>query len=398
MSYRLTGYTTPEGVDSREKVRQWQSYLGVKTDGVWGPKTQAAYEEATRSKTPAQDALSGYNTVWNIPPDVLAAANRERDAASPMRAYMSAMNELNSSYEASVNAAFGASGQASSGGASGDTLFNEYYRTIMASFSLPYVSVSTPSQGQIKSEAEAYLSPAKDNAIKDVLERSEENKAELEADANARGMGQSTFISSMKQREGARADKSARSIEASYLATLAKTISDNMQYYSRLKADADMTNAQMYASAQSQAMSLAGAWYSSYMQSQYEQAQAAYSAGLSGLGGFMDAWGASQSAQATGGTGSRGSGSGSGTGNAKPKTSTLTNAEGMQLLNYLDEDQRALLFNSGAAKWRDIRDDLTLAVGDGVMNDYRSKTRGTLAKKPGKGGATGRMDARRSVR
>ncbi len=394
MSYKLTGYTTPQGVDSREKVRAWQDYLGVKTDGVWGPKTQAAYEEATRSKTPAQDALSGYNTVWNIPPDVLAAANRERDASSPMRAYMSAMNELNSSYEASVDAAFGASGQASSGG---DTLFNEYFNTIMASFAIPYVSVSTPSQSQIKSDAEAYLSPAKNNAIQDVMERAEENKAELEADANARGMGQSTFVSSMKQREGARADKNAMGIETSYLATLAKTISDNMQYYTRLKADADMTNAQMYAAAQNQAISLAGAWYSSYMQSQYEQAQAAYSAGLSGLGGFMESWGASQGAQTADGTGG-GTGGGSG-GKTKPAQSTLTNAEGKRLLSYLNEDELALLFNSGTGKWRDIRDDLTLAVGDNLMNDYRSKTRGTLAKKPGSGsGATTRADMRRATK
>lgn len=397
MSYKLKGYTTPQGVDSREKVREWQSYLGVKTDGIWGPKTQAAYEQAQRSQTPAQDALLNYNTVWNIPPDVLSAANSERAASSPMRAYMSAISDINASYGASVDAAFGAGGSA---GDSGDTLFNEYFNTIMASFAIPYVAVSTPSQGQLRSEAEAYLRPAKEGAIQDVMERAEENKAELEADANARGMGASTFVSSMKQREGARAEKNAKGIETSYLATLAKTISDNMQYYTRLKADADMTNAQMYASAQSQAMSLAGAWYSSYMQAQYEQAQAAYSSGLSGLGDFMAAWGASGggASGASGGGSGNSNGSGGG-GKTQPAKSTLTASEGKRLLGYLDGDELAQLFNSGASKWRELRRDITLAVGDGVMSDYRAKARDSVAQKPGGGsGGSGGASVRRKTR
>lgn len=43
-SYYLKGYTTPDGVNSRADVREWQNKLGVKADGIWGPNTQAAYE------------------------------------------------------------------------------------------------------------------------------------------------------------------------------------------------------------------------------------------------------------------------------------------------------------------------------------------------------------------
>ena len=46
-SYSLTGYTPPAGVDSRQKVKEYQSRLGVTVDGIWGPKTQAAYEAST---------------------------------------------------------------------------------------------------------------------------------------------------------------------------------------------------------------------------------------------------------------------------------------------------------------------------------------------------------------
>ena len=43
-SYSLAGYTPPAGVDSRQKVKEYQTRLGVAADGIWGPKTQAAYE------------------------------------------------------------------------------------------------------------------------------------------------------------------------------------------------------------------------------------------------------------------------------------------------------------------------------------------------------------------
>ncbi len=46
--YYLNGYAPPEGVTSREQVKEMQKRLNasgasLKVDGVWGPKTQAAY-------------------------------------------------------------------------------------------------------------------------------------------------------------------------------------------------------------------------------------------------------------------------------------------------------------------------------------------------------------------
>ena len=47
-NYVLSGYTTPSGISRRNDVRSVQQQLnaygaGLKTDGIWGPKTQAAY-------------------------------------------------------------------------------------------------------------------------------------------------------------------------------------------------------------------------------------------------------------------------------------------------------------------------------------------------------------------
>ena len=44
-SYVLPNFQTPMGIDSEEKVRLVQRRLGVNDDGIWGPKTQAAYEK-----------------------------------------------------------------------------------------------------------------------------------------------------------------------------------------------------------------------------------------------------------------------------------------------------------------------------------------------------------------
>lgn len=57
-SYVLSGYTTPEGVSSRDQVRSIQSQIGVKADGVWGPKTQAAYDSYNARRQSQADMLS----------------------------------------------------------------------------------------------------------------------------------------------------------------------------------------------------------------------------------------------------------------------------------------------------------------------------------------------------
>lgn len=56
-SYSLAGYTPPAGVDSRQKVKEYQTRLGVAADGIWGPKTQAAYEAS----------LTGGRNDWSTP-------------------------------------------------------------------------------------------------------------------------------------------------------------------------------------------------------------------------------------------------------------------------------------------------------------------------------------------
>ncbi|MDO5112048.1 MAG: peptidoglycan-binding domain-containing protein [Clostridia bacterium] len=43
-TYYMNDYKPPKDIDSIEKVKDYQKRLGVKADGIWGPKTQSAYD------------------------------------------------------------------------------------------------------------------------------------------------------------------------------------------------------------------------------------------------------------------------------------------------------------------------------------------------------------------
>lgn len=46
----LRGYLPPSDVKNKADVMEWQEILGIKKDGMWGPKTMAAYESYTEEK------------------------------------------------------------------------------------------------------------------------------------------------------------------------------------------------------------------------------------------------------------------------------------------------------------------------------------------------------------
>lgn len=48
-NYYVKGYTPPAGIRSTEDVKREQRRLGVKADGIWGPNTQAAYDKQSTS-------------------------------------------------------------------------------------------------------------------------------------------------------------------------------------------------------------------------------------------------------------------------------------------------------------------------------------------------------------
>ena len=65
--YYLTGYTTPVGVTDRAGVEAIQQQLNaqgasLKVDGIWGPKTDAAYKALNGSL----NSSSGGTFAWKL--------------------------------------------------------------------------------------------------------------------------------------------------------------------------------------------------------------------------------------------------------------------------------------------------------------------------------------------
>lgn len=269
-SYYLKGYTTPDGVNSRADVREWQNKLGVKADGIWGPNTQAAYE-------------------------------RYASASSMSK-------------------------------------FQEYYDTIMGALNVPSISVSVPSKAELKEDISGYLRPGVDLAISKRRAAGETAKAELDADAVSRGMGASTYVSSMKEREDDDTQSDISIMEAQYTATLAERIAAALEKYQSMSLQAQMQNAQYAYNAQTTAMNLASQWFNSYM---------------------------NNAARAVKGSGGRSGKSGT----ASKNMSTL---DYVRFVSGLSAPERSMLYNSGASEWVMMRTELEDALGKDGYRTVRS--------------------------
>ena len=97
--YYQAGYTPPAGVNSATGVKEYQRMLGVDVDGIWGPKTQAAYDQY----------LAGQNTQTN-----------------------------------SGNWLWGAPGSQGASSQGGTDLFNRYYQTILGQLQVPTINLNIP--------------------------------------------------------------------------------------------------------------------------------------------------------------------------------------------------------------------------------------------------------------
>ncbi len=211
--YVLEGYTTPTGVDSRQKVKDFQKQLGVRVDGIWGPETQAAYSASgmgSERRWGLMEGGAGYGT---------EAANT----------------------------------------------FGAFYSDALSLLGTPSISISTPSRATIEKDIAASLRPATDQAIAARREEADANMAELDADAASRGMGASTYVTSMKGRELSESESDVAMLESNYGAALAERVASYMQYYANLELQAAMQNAQLKANAQNAAMGLASQWYNAYL-------------------------------------------------------------------------------------------------------------------------------------
>lgn len=271
-SYSLAGYIPPAGVDSRQKVKEYQTRLGVAADGIWGPKTQAAYEAS----------LTGGRNDWSTPARI----------------------------------------------------YGGYYDQALSLYAPPTIQAYTPPRAEIEKDVEASLRPATDQAIASRRARGEANMAELDADAASRGMGASTYVTSVKGREMANTERDVALLESNYAASLSERVASYLQYYANLDLQAQMQNAQLAYNAQNAAASLAAQWYAAY-----QSANAASSA-------------ASAPKRRSNGSAAE-----------DDAYFSMTPAEYRGFVLRMSEADRRLLYSSGSEHWKECRDELYGVLG-----------------------------------
>ena len=124
-----------------------------------------------------------------------------------------------------------------------------------------------------------WLRPAYEQAIADRRDRTQHYNAELDADAWSRGMGSSTYLSDVKERQYRGEARDVDALESDYASTLAGHLYDAMERQQEAKLEVDRFNAEQINHAREQAMSAAQALYRAY------QSAASSSHGTGGSGG-----------------------------------------------------------------------------------------------------------------
>ncbi|MBR0135288.1 MAG: hypothetical protein IJM18_03730 [Clostridia bacterium] len=102
-----------------------------------------------------------------------------------------------------------------------DAGLSEFYNRLRSKLNAYGIS-SIPSFGELYSLFESFLRPAIDAAIAARNRRGRTNMAELDADAYARGMGGSSYLTSMKAREQDDIDSDINELEGKYGASMAE--------------------------------------------------------------------------------------------------------------------------------------------------------------------------------
>ena len=225
-------------------------------------------------------------------------------------------------------------------------LFDGYYQSVYGLLSTAPVTVNAPSYEELYELYSTMLRPDTDAAIDARNQAAAANMAELDADAYSRGMGSSTFVTSMHGRELSTASSDIAQLEAQYASTLAAQLMNAMNEYNRMSLQAQMFNAQLDSDARSDA---------------YSAAFNAYGTGggrFSGTGGIVF----SPSGSLSGSSGSSGSSHGSGS-SGSSGSGSMSLASCTSYLNMLSPTDRANFFHSDDPYWAARRNEMMSSLG-----------------------------------
>ena len=147
------------------------------------------------------------------------------------------------------------------GGGSAAPSFEALLQETNAYYTPETVDYRPLSEATLRTLLEGKLRPAYDSAIGTRRERTQSYNAALDADAWARGMGQSTYLTDVKQRSYRDESRDIGQLEASYGATLADALLNALAEQTKNKLEVDQFNAEQINEARARAYSAATALY-----------------------------------------------------------------------------------------------------------------------------------------
>lgn len=117
----------------------------------------------------------------------------------------------------------------SSGGANEADILSGLIEDMYSRFAPQEITYDAKSEEAIRSSVAAWLRPSYDQAITNRREQTLTNKANLDVDAIARGMGASTYVTDVKNRQQNAESSDIATMESDYGATLAKYVSEGVE-------------------------------------------------------------------------------------------------------------------------------------------------------------------------
>lgn len=227
-NYYVSGYNPPAGYTNNDSIKQLQQYLNaqganLKVDGIYGPKTHAAYSAGNTATT-------GGGTISYLP-----------------QQYKNYVTEL---------------------------------QALLKPNTISYTPTSKEDHASMIQQA---LRPGYDLAISQRKDATKTNKAEIDADAAARGMGASTWVTDVKDRQSRYEADDIANLEGQYAAAYASQLMDALNAEKQNQLAVDQFNASQRANQQATALGLADSFYSRYLSD-----QASAKKGSSGRGGGDD--------------------------------------------------------------------------------------------------------------
>jgi len=147
---------------------------------------------------------------------------------------------------------------------SDEDVLSGYIDSMYARYAPQKAEYNARSEEEIRSSVAQWLRPSYDQAIANRQEQTLKNKANLDADAIARGMGASTYVTDVKNRQQSDEASDIATLEADYGSTLSKYVLDGVDSENDRKLEVEEFNAEQRRSAYDQAYSAALVLFAQY--------------------------------------------------------------------------------------------------------------------------------------